>query len=171
MQETAATSCHSADAGLRSIGSISLGSSNRTQSGPKKWRPTCLMGARRAPATLGGARKPFGRSDAAQRRERGGSSLGHLCGRAGIAGLPFHDLRHEAVSRLFENVLYIVEVATISGHKELRMLSRYGASPGDGSRQPIGVMRSRDLGAWLRARDPHINGSSRCLQLRTPGHR
>lgn len=50
---------------------------------------------------------------------------GHLCGRAGIAGLHFHDLRHEAVSRLFEKGLNVVEVSTISGHKELRMLSRY----------------------------------------------
>lgn len=50
---------------------------------------------------------------------------GHLCGRAGITGLHFHDLRHEAVSRLFEKGLNVVEVSTISGHKELRMLSRY----------------------------------------------
>lgn len=50
---------------------------------------------------------------------------GHLCGRAGIAGLHFHDLRHEAVSRLFERGFNVIEVGTISGHKELRMLSRY----------------------------------------------
>ena len=31
----------------------------------------------------------------------------------------------EAVSRLFEKGLNVVEVGTISGHKELRMLSRY----------------------------------------------
>lgn len=50
---------------------------------------------------------------------------GHLCGRASISGLHFHDLRHEAVSRLFEKGLNVVEVSTISGHKELRMLARY----------------------------------------------
>ncbi|HEV7336712.1 MAG TPA: site-specific integrase [Bosea sp. (in: a-proteobacteria)] len=50
---------------------------------------------------------------------------GHLCGRAGISGLHFHDLRHEAVSRLFEKGLNVVEVSTISGHRELRMLARY----------------------------------------------
>lgn len=50
---------------------------------------------------------------------------GHLCGRAGINGLHFHDLRHEAVSRLFEKGLNVVEVSAISGHKELRMLARY----------------------------------------------
>ena len=45
--------------------------------------------------------------------------------RAGINDLRFHDLRHEAVTRLFERGLSITEVAAISGHKELRMLSRY----------------------------------------------
>ncbi len=37
----------------------------------------------------------------------------------------FHDLRHEAVSRLFEKGLNIAEVSAISGHKELKMLQRY----------------------------------------------
>lgn len=49
----------------------------------------------------------------------------HLRVRAGCPDLHFHDLRHEAVSRLFEKGLNVIEVATISGHKELRMLSRY----------------------------------------------
>lgn len=45
--------------------------------------------------------------------------------RAGIKSLRFHDLRHEGVSRLFERGLNVIEVSTISGHKELRMLRRY----------------------------------------------
>ncbi|MGO4112368.1 site-specific integrase [Rhizobium ruizarguesonis] len=45
--------------------------------------------------------------------------------RADITGLRFHDLRHEGVSRLFERGLNVIEVSTISGHKELRMLRRY----------------------------------------------
>jgi integrase len=48
-----------------------------------------------------------------------------LRNRAGCADLHFHDLRHEAVSRLFERGLNIAEVSAISGHKELRMLQRY----------------------------------------------
>ena len=39
--------------------------------------------------------------------------------------LRFHDLRHEAVSRLFERNLSPMEVATISGHRSMQMLSRY----------------------------------------------
>ena len=45
--------------------------------------------------------------------------------RSGIKALRFHDLRHEGVSRLFERGLNMIEVSSISGHKELRMLKRY----------------------------------------------
>jgi len=45
--------------------------------------------------------------------------------RADIQNLRFHDLRHEATTRLFEKGLNIMEVAGITGHKDLRMLRRY----------------------------------------------
>ena len=48
-----------------------------------------------------------------------------LVKRAGIEGLRFHDLRHEAVSRFFEMGLIVPEVALISGHKDYRMLASY----------------------------------------------
>ena len=48
-----------------------------------------------------------------------------LCRRKGIDNLHFHDLRHEATSRLFEKGLNPVEVATITGHKDTKMLMRY----------------------------------------------
>jgi integrase len=47
------------------------------------------------------------------------------CHAAGIRNVRFHDLRHEAVSRLFERGLTLPEVATISGHKTWAMLRRY----------------------------------------------
>ena len=37
----------------------------------------------------------------------------------------FHDLRHEAVSRLVEAGLSDQEVSAISGHKSMQMLKRY----------------------------------------------
>jgi integrase len=59
----------------------------------------------------------------------GDSYLSHTflecCRKAGIDGLRFHDLRHEATSRLFEKGLSMMEVATITGHKTLQMLKRY----------------------------------------------
>ena len=47
------------------------------------------------------------------------------CQKAGISGLHFHDLRHEATSRLFEKGFDTMEVRTITGHKTLQMLARY----------------------------------------------
>ena len=43
----------------------------------------------------------------------------------GISDFKFHDLRHEAVSRLVEAGLSDQEVASISGHKSMQMLRRY----------------------------------------------
>lgn len=45
--------------------------------------------------------------------------------RANIDGVRFHDLRHEATSRLFEKGLNVMEVAAITGHQTLDMLKRY----------------------------------------------
>jgi len=43
-----------------------------------------------------------------------------------IEDLHFHDLRHEATSRLFElGTLDIMEISSITGHKSLQMLKRY----------------------------------------------
>jgi integrase len=44
---------------------------------------------------------------------------------AGIEDLHFHDLRHEATTRFFEQGLNIMEVSSITGHKDLQMLRRY----------------------------------------------
>lgn len=40
-------------------------------------------------------------------------------------GLRFHDLRHEALSRLSDKGLNVIELAHISGHKTIAMLRRY----------------------------------------------
>ncbi|SOB56995.1 Site-specific recombinase XerD [Pseudodesulfovibrio profundus] len=45
---------------------------------------------------------------------------------AKLHDLRFHDLRHEATSRLFENTdLDTMEIKMISGHKSMQMLARY----------------------------------------------
>lgn len=45
---------------------------------------------------------------------------------AGCTGLHFHDLRHEATARLYERTrLTDLQIAKITGHKDIRMLSRY----------------------------------------------
>jgi integrase len=50
--------------------------------------------------------------------DRGGRDLG-------IEDLHFHDLRHEAISRLFEADWDIPMVAAVSGHIDWKMLQRY----------------------------------------------
>ena len=52
-------------------------------------------------------------------------AFAETCKAAGIEGLTFHDLRHEATSRLFEKGLNPMQVAAITGHKTLQMLKRY----------------------------------------------
>jgi len=42
-----------------------------------------------------------------------------------IPDLRWHDLRHEAASRLFERGLHPMEVASITGHRSMQMLKRY----------------------------------------------
>lgn len=45
--------------------------------------------------------------------------------KANLSDFHFHDLRHEAVSRLFERGMNPMEVASVSGHKTMQMLKRY----------------------------------------------
>jgi integrase len=47
------------------------------------------------------------------------------CRELDIADLRFHDLRHEAASRLFEAGFAIEQVALVTGHKDWKMLRRY----------------------------------------------
>lgn len=47
------------------------------------------------------------------------------CQALGIDDLHFHDLRHEGISRLFEQGYRIEQVALVSGHKNIQMLFRY----------------------------------------------
>ena len=42
-----------------------------------------------------------------------------------LEGLHFHDLRHEATSRLFERGLSVAEVMSITGHSTTDMVDRY----------------------------------------------
>ena len=52
-------------------------------------------------------------------------AFSRICKRSDLSNLRFHDLRHEATSRLFERGLNPMQVAAITGHKTLQMLKRY----------------------------------------------
>lgn len=54
------------------------------------------------------------------------TAFGRAVERAGITDYTWHDLRHEAISRLAERGdLSMLELAAVSGHKTLQMLRRY----------------------------------------------
>lgn len=48
-----------------------------------------------------------------------------VTGASGIKDLHFHDLRHEAASRIAERLPNIIELASVTGHKDVKMLARY----------------------------------------------
>ncbi len=53
-------------------------------------------------------------------------AFSYACERAKIKDYTFHDLRHEALSRLAERGDFnVLELAAVSGHKTLQMLKRY----------------------------------------------
>lgn len=54
-----------------------------------------------------------------------GTAFTRACKVLGIDDLHFHDLRHEAVSRLFELGRTIPQVASVSGHRSWQSLQRY----------------------------------------------
>ncbi|KAE8546190.1 integrase [Marinobacter nauticus] len=45
--------------------------------------------------------------------------------KVGIEDMRFHDLRHEGISRLFEQGYGVMEVAKVSGHRDINQLRRY----------------------------------------------
>jgi integrase len=51
-------------------------------------------------------------------------AFSRACNAAGLVDFHFHDLRHEAASRLAER-LNVLELAAITGHRDLKMLHRY----------------------------------------------
>lgn len=63
-------------------------------------------------------------------KDKMGNKLSHLWRarfkKAGVTGLNFHDLRHECTSRLYERTrLTDLQIASITGHTNMRMLQRY----------------------------------------------
>jgi integrase len=51
--------------------------------------------------------------------------MASACEAAGIEDFVFHDLRHEATSRMVEAGLSLLEVQSITGHSNAEMVRRY----------------------------------------------
>lgn len=73
-----------------------------------------------------------------------------------IEDLRFHDLRHEAISRLFETTnLDMMEIASISGHRSLSMLKRYTHLKAQKLVRKLDAKRSRGRQVLLNAAIPY----------------
>ena len=75
---------------------------------------------KKATEILDNSKLPFQISDNAFKL-----SWNRMLNKSGIKDLHFHDLRHEAISRLFEMGFSIPEVSLVSGHKDVRQLMKY----------------------------------------------
>jgi integrase len=54
------------------------------------------------------------------------STWKRILAKLGLTGsIRLHDLRHHAITEFFSRGLNVIEVASLSGHKELKMLQRY----------------------------------------------
>ncbi|WP_205204143.1 integrase [Azonexus hydrophilus] len=81
--------------------------------------PAALAVLQGLPTALTGEVLPLSRMTLYKAFER-------ACQRAEISELTFHDLRHEALSRLAERGDFsVLELAAVSGHKSLQVLKRY----------------------------------------------
>ena len=90
---------------------------------PKNGRTRVVPLTRRAASIL--ASKQGNSSLFGIRPDSATQAFRRVCNRLDIDDLRFHDLRHEAISRLFEKGLSVPQVAAISGHQDYRMLARY----------------------------------------------
>ena len=108
---------------------------DRTKNGSKRQVPMTSVAERVLRGYLDGREVGLvfpwwrgGRDEAEMRRCTSMLSrqFGRIFDAAGCGDLRFHDLRHEATSRLYERTrLSDLEIAKITGHKSLRMLARY----------------------------------------------
>lgn len=60
-----------------------------------------------------------------RRSESISDKFARMTNKIGIKDLRFHDLRHEAISRMFERGMRVEQVRVVSGHRTLDQLSRY----------------------------------------------
>jgi len=107
-------------------GLITLWRKNKSaEGGKKKAKIPLLKGVR---AALLRHQNVLGKADVLFEVRRAASisdAFAKLRKKVGIHDLHFHDLRHEAISRLFESGMSIAQVRLISGHSSLDQLSRY----------------------------------------------
>ncbi len=97
----------------------------KSEGGKKLCKVPLLKGVReailRAQEDFGGRDRLFTVTKSASISDK----FAKLRKQVGITDLTFHDLRHEAISRMFEKGMAVEQVRLVSGHSSLDQLSRY----------------------------------------------
>ncbi|MDA8232710.1 MAG: site-specific integrase [Magnetospirillum sp.] len=88
---------------------------------------------------------------------------------AGLVDFHFHDLRHEATSRLFERGLDVMEVASITGHKTLSMLKRYTHLRARDLAKKLATLPAPTLTASPAKQRPTTAGAGNVVPLKKAG--
>ena len=91
-----------------------------TKNGSSRWVPLNDKAVATLPKASEDTDRPFPVTDVAFRQ-----AWDRLRTRANITDLTFHDLRHEAISEMFDNGMKIHEVMAVSGHRTASQLFRY----------------------------------------------
>jgi len=91
-----------------------------TKNGSSRWVPLSDEAIAKLSEAPTNTDRPFPVTDVAFRQ-----AWDRLRTRADINDLTFHDLRHEAISRMFDSGMKIHEVMAVSGHRTASQLFRY----------------------------------------------
>jgi integrase len=91
-----------------------------TKNGSSRWVPLSDEAVAKLSKAPRDTDRPFPVTDVAFRQ-----AWDRLRTRADITNLTFHDLRHEAISRMFDGGMKIHEVMAASGHRTAGQLFRY----------------------------------------------
>jgi integrase len=91
-----------------------------TKNGSSRWVPLSDEAVDKLNGVSLGTQGPFPITDIAFRQ-----AWDRLRIQANITDLTFHDLRHEAISRMFDSGMKIHEVMAVSGHRTASQLFRY----------------------------------------------
>ena len=91
-----------------------------TKNGSSRWVPISDEAIAKLSEAPKDSERPFPVTDVAFRQ-----AWDRLRTRADINHLTFHDLRHEAISRMFDSGMKIHEVMAVSGHRTASQLFRY----------------------------------------------
>ena len=91
-----------------------------TKNGSSRWVPQSDEAIAKLSEAPKDSERPFPVTDVAFRQ-----AWDRLRHRANITDLTFHDLRHEAISRMFDSGMKIHEVMAVSGHRTASQLFCY----------------------------------------------